>query len=682
MDAGGHAQPSPEDPMDFAPLRQTGDDDTVEGPCSGPSKSPQKRLLQDVHHAEDITPRRRSARLAQTITPLRPLNLRITVPQVEEAVEETDPGNDTAEINQDVEDGGHQQLTFFQSDSMYPLEPSQVLAERVLSAVSNPSPPPDFLSFPDIHVNTPPPPEPPESQTQSDDTSAAATPPNLVTRSPLNDEGVENTPADSVNHEPSPHTPSFSLRPSGSAEKTVVTESSADDTLDLPSLGSAATSSVNPLIHLQADRAVTAPEKGKGREIIDDETQDRVAELPTLGESPVKPTGRRDSARHSASLARRRSTTPDGNLLQPPQRRSARLSVSPHRTPSPDPTLVLPQISPLRIPTKNAQPRPYPSKAGALSTIDGVDEKLKEAEIEETQERAGRKRKRQDDANKTAGRQRLGSLSPDSQSVLQQLLPPSRSGSDEDEKAKATTSQQPLFGPQRILVNKLPKLVHSTHIQATDPQPHLGTPLRRVLVSTPAIPVDGGPSGRLFGQTLFKVLPLEDPSRSPSRRIPAVTAPSSTAKNVDPQPSVFSRKPSTPSSPLALRPNSKPILKQRSMSEEPTFSHQPPSDANHRTALPYPLTQKPPVIPEEPEETQPPALPSGRASSEPPVTPLTSIPRSTLRQPTNPSRIPRIGIKPYSRPPGVQSSRLPVLAPTKYMVPSPVCDKLSEEYPF
>ena len=679
MDAGAHPQPSPENPTDSIPPRQAGDNDTVERPCSGPLKSPQKRLMQEMHHAEDTTPRRRSVRLAQTSTPVRPLNLRITVPQVEGTVGEADPGNDTAEINQDVEDGKHQSLVFFQGDLIPLLEPSQVLAERVLSAVSNPSPPPDFLSFPDVHVNTPPPPELPEYQTQSDNTSAATTPPNLVAGSPLNDGSVENAPADPVNPASPPHTPGFSPKPSGSsrqyaltAEKPLVTESSAGDTSDPPPLTSAATSSVNPLIRLQTDRGehpVTMSEKGKGREIVDDETRDQVAELPILSEPPIRPAGRRRSARRSASPAKQRSTSPDGNLLQPP-RRSARLSASPSRTPSPDPTLVLPQISPLRLPTKNARTRSDPSEIGALSTVGGIDEKLREVEVEEIQERAGRKRKRQDDANNAVGRQRLGSLSPDSQSVLQQLLPSSRSSSDEDERAKATTSQQSLFGPQRILMNKPPRLAQSTHIQSTDPQPRLGTPLRRVLVSTSVVLEDGGPNGRRSGQTLSKMQSLDDPNRSPSRRVLVATHPSSTVKPVALQPAVSSRQPSTSGSVSTLPIHSKPIAKQRSMSEEPTFSRKPSSEINHRTALPYPLTQKPSIIPEELEETRP---PNSRASSEPPVTPLTSIPRSTLRQPTNPSRIPRIGAKPYSRPVGVQPSKLPIPASAKRTVPSPVC---------
>jgi hypothetical protein len=272
MDAGGHPQPSPENHTDFIPP-QAGDDNAVERPCSGPLESPQKRLMQEIYHAEDTTPRRRSVRLAHTSTPVRPLNLRIAVPQVEGTVEETDPGNDTTEINQDVEDGEYQPFVFFRSDLTPLLEPSQTLAERVLSAVSNPSPPPDFLSFPDIHVNTPPPPEPPESQTQSDNTSAATTPPNPVTGSSLNDGGVENAPADSVNPTSPPRTLSFSPEPPGSprqhaltVEKPLFTESSANDTSELPSLASAATSSVSPLIRLQTDRGeqpVTMSEKGE-----------------------------------------------------------------------------------------------------------------------------------------------------------------------------------------------------------------------------------------------------------------------------------------------------------------------------------------------------------------------------------------------------------------------------------
>ena len=536
-------------------------------------------------------------------------------------------------------------------------------------------------------MNTPPPPEPPESQTQSDNTSAAATPPNPPTGLSLNDEGVKTAPVDSTNHTPIPHALTFSSRPSSSpqqhvlsAEKPLVPVSFDNDTLDLPSLVSTAVSSVNPLLRLQTDqgeRAVTAS-GGKVKEPIDDETRDQVAELPTLGEPSTKHKGRRRSAPRSASPVKQRSTSPDWNRLHPP-RRSARLSVSPGRTPSPEPTLVLPQISPLRLPTNDVLTRPNPSEIEVSQTADGIDERLRDADAKEVNKRAGRKRKRQDDVNKAIGRQRLDSLSPDSQSVLQQLLPPSRSGSDEDDKGKAGTFQQSLFGPQRILINRPPRLAESTHIQTIDPQPHLGTPLRRVLVSTSTVSGDG-PSTRQFGQPLFKERSLDDPTRSPSRRVPAVTRPSSNTKSLVPRPTLFSRQPTASNSTLSL--TSKSNAKRRSTSEEPTFSRQPSSGATYRAVLPYPLTQKHPIIPEEPEEIQPPTLAIGRASSEPPTGLFSSIPRSTLRQPTTPSRIPRIGAKPYSRPPGLQLSKLPVLAPTRHAVPSPVCHELSKEYFF
>jgi hypothetical protein len=113
MDADGHAQPPPEDPMGFIPPRENGGDDDAERSCFVPLRG---LFTQDIHPVEDSAPRRRSTRLTQTSTSVRPLSLRITLPQTEQAVEETDPGNDTAEINQDVEDGGHQPSVFFQSD--------------------------------------------------------------------------------------------------------------------------------------------------------------------------------------------------------------------------------------------------------------------------------------------------------------------------------------------------------------------------------------------------------------------------------------------------------------------------------------------------------------------------------------------------------------------------------------
>ena len=114
MDADGHTQLTPEDPM--SPPPETWNDDTVGRPCSGPLESPQKRLMQEIYPPEDTTPRRRSSRLAQPGMPVRPLNLRIAVPQVEEVVEETDQSNDGAEINQDAEDGQYQPFIFFHSD--------------------------------------------------------------------------------------------------------------------------------------------------------------------------------------------------------------------------------------------------------------------------------------------------------------------------------------------------------------------------------------------------------------------------------------------------------------------------------------------------------------------------------------------------------------------------------------
>ena len=115
MDADGPAQLTSKDPTGFT-SPETWNSETAERLCSEPLKSPQKQRMQETYPAEDNTPRRRSARLAQTSTPVRPLNLRIIVPQVEEVIEETDLSNDGAEINQDVEDGEFQQSIFFQSD--------------------------------------------------------------------------------------------------------------------------------------------------------------------------------------------------------------------------------------------------------------------------------------------------------------------------------------------------------------------------------------------------------------------------------------------------------------------------------------------------------------------------------------------------------------------------------------
>lgn len=137
MDAGSHAQPPPENLKDPPPPYRDGDEDIVERPRSGPSLE-----TADVGiHQTDYTP-------GPTGTPVRPLNLRIIVLPVGDTAGETDVDNDMAEINQDVS-------IFFRSVSTLLVEPWQVLAGRVLSAIRNPSPPPDFQSFPNIHVNIP-----------------------------------------------------------------------------------------------------------------------------------------------------------------------------------------------------------------------------------------------------------------------------------------------------------------------------------------------------------------------------------------------------------------------------------------------------------------------------------------------------------------------------------------------
>lgn len=107
MDASSDSRLSPGDHMGSNPLHEAGTDDRVERLCPRPPKSPQKRFMQRIYPAEEVTPRRRSARLARTSTPVRSLNLGISTPQVEQVVEETDLGNDTAEIIYDVEDGEH-----------------------------------------------------------------------------------------------------------------------------------------------------------------------------------------------------------------------------------------------------------------------------------------------------------------------------------------------------------------------------------------------------------------------------------------------------------------------------------------------------------------------------------------------------------------------------------------------
>lgn len=328
-----------------------------------------------------------------------------------------------------------------------------------------------------------------------------------------------------------------------------------------------------------------------------------------------------------------------------PLRRSKRHSSSPARTiPGAfnDFNTPIKPILPLRLPASTKvskmQSRTGESPPPARSDGGNHESMLNAANNED---RSARKRKRQaGDTRTEVGR--LGSLSPGSSAVLQQLVPKSNPETEpgpSNSRATAFTLT-PLTFPQVT--------EQSTPAKSRDtiPDEHR-TPLGRVPVESSP----GKPGTRTFGGTIFKTQSLDDPNRSPARRVLVKDVKSSPLKSI-----VFSRERSGSAEP-------RPVFNGRSASAEPVFSRPPSSSSKigsrGASQLPFPLISHKYTIPEEEGATASPV--KSRATSAPPMAPTTPV-KSDLKQPTPLSRIPRIGVKPYSRPPGPEKSKLPVPA--------------------
>ncbi|KAI0065355.1 hypothetical protein BV25DRAFT_1821745 [Artomyces pyxidatus] len=183
-----------------------------------------------------------------------------------------------------------------------------------------------------------------------------------------------------------------------------------------------------------------------------------------------------------------------------------------------------------------------------------------------------------------------------------------------------------------------------------------------------------GPSTGLFGVPVFTRQALDDPSRSPARRVP-LAGPSSPAKlpisgsPIRPPPRSGSAEPQSARKPFVFF---KPPSKSLSDSEVA-------SPKKLRAILPFPLrpgnngptSQLPESIPEERE-------PVASTSKLPRIAPPNfSPPKSSLRQPStlSGSKIPRVGAKPYARPPDKAKPINPLLAPARRAAARPVPTK-------
>lgn len=311
-------------------------------------------------------------------------------------------------------------------------------------------------------------------------------------------------------------------------------------------------------------------------------------------------------------------------------------------------------------------------------------------------------------------------------------------------KRRASPNQQASSSPVRAAEDVERTLIFSTQQEInkeagpsganpSDPPAspsRMSSPARRVpLHPTAARPGRVPGAGGIFGVPVFTAPPLEGSSRSPARRVPVKDMPFSATKlprfgsaeplgsnHADPnftntrplddpnrtparrvKPSEFT------SATKASRPPASPLKAPRFGSAEPQNTRvnqiKPPSKSlsdsetaspsKMRTTLPFPLrnggvhraaSKLPGVILEEDEAStssvQPPApAPIPAKAPAPAARPAapSSPAKSTLRQPTVTSKIPRIGAKPYTRPVEPKPAATKLLAPRKAIGNPAVC---------
>ena len=267
---------------------------------------------------------------------------------------------------------------------------------------------------------------------------------------------------------------------------------------------------------------------------------------------------------------------------------------------------------------------------------------------------------------------RLRSLSPTSSGVLEQLVP--RKSSD----LFQLVHNNP-FIPKPVF--SLPPQVppsdnKSLQLDAAEPtslEPPR-TPARRVPMSQAAkegsLPSQsvyqlisprkldfGAHSVETIGTPAFRKVALDDPNRSPAKRIPITDALASAAKSkLSTAPGTFSTKSSLPRS-KSEEPQPAIVSKgKRSASVEPTppgagaVKRFPPSALATPTKLPFPIAYTPTRITSTiPEADEPESVPVEQQNAADLSSPVKD---AVLRQPPTriESRIPRIGAKPYARP--------------------------------
>jgi hypothetical protein len=343
------------------------------------------------------------------------------------------------------------------------------------------------------------------------------------------------------------------------------------------------------------------------------------------------------------------------------------------------------------------------SRSGSVDSENKVDQ------LEEKEERKGKRRQEQAKEKEERMHRELGSLSPGSANVLAQLYPSIQ--------ATMTPNGSPVKEQE-------PKGTDTTEVAPQESNPSIFPPHLSALLASVQRPPPGSPvrlaspsGGRPSPTKLIPNLDLEDPTRTPARRIPirqAIAQGTASAQMLAHKKSylrpndnggleaslrspVFSRALDDPlrspakripisevfssaknmdsSTPYGLQTPVRGISRERSGSAEPRPRNGrersgsaepqtrqpmdlPRSSTSFRPAskLPFPLVaaqppehDRPTSIPEESEGMLSPRAPTPPECDTTVLPPASSPAKSGLKQPSS-SRIPRIGSKPYTRP--------------------------------
>ncbi|KAI0781006.1 hypothetical protein BD413DRAFT_675508 [Trametes elegans] len=677
----------------------------------GPVRSPEKKFARRAGSASFRTPVRRSARLSHAMVPLP-----LFAQQQATGLQTTHPGS---RLGTPDEDG-------------IPDEPSVVLANRVLSASGNPSPPPspllpsqtDVAPFPDVQLLDVSDSPQPQGSFDSIPTgplipidglpepTAASSPPisRQGTPSP-NHAGAANTSQPdliafdsfSVPHDDPP------LAMQSQDQQLLSAQPSNSTVDDLLSMSPNPVSMV-PSEHEQSD-APLAPRATQDAITTPDEEMEVVNSLIIEPDCPVPSIEEADNTEqplleeaHVEGLAP--ETSQDTN---PPLRRSTRPRKS--RNSLPEATATPPQNAQPKLLNETPEelgnalksrlehqqvPQPSPARKRKLKAYPQLGDKGVGSGIDVITPKRP--------PQPTLAPRELGPLSPVSAAVLTQLLPQAAGESVSQFTTPQPQANEPAVSslpdpapstPQQAVNLVFPKVGQQTTDAAPDiqrprsplrpfpssmlkPDEVTRTPARRVPIaqavaegtySAQKLPALFGPSRTTTavpGTPVFRRPALDDPARSPAKRVPMSEA------VIVPRVLVRARVS------FVLGPRYARRRENENAAAPPNLDRSPGGGSGARPQNPqhaHLLSDEDHSIPEAdepgPSTSQAPATSMGAQASKQ-VKTSPAKPASSLRQPSvgAGSKIPRIGVKPYARSksagkPATVTSKLPTPAKSR-----------------